>query len=794
MFSNAESISFRGKEVKQIIKINNGAILYQKTEDDKEPLEFVFTGTTLTQDTYGYFSGTDMIIDYGDGVVETTTGKFGHTYAENGTYTIKIYGVTSLEDYCFYRCTGLTSITLPNTIASLGKYCFSGCTSLTSITLPNTIASLGQYCFDSCTSLTSITLPINLTTLGKRCFGFCTNLTSINIPDSVISLGDSCFKNCTSLISMNIPDSVITLGDSCFENCSSLISITISDNVTYLGKECFYFCTGLTSINIPSNVTILRQDCFCSCSNLTSINIPNTVTSIENNCFKYCTSLTSIILNWTTSNQIVAYNSNWIINANANLKFEIPEGTTNLYIEKGYPSDKLVEISSDETVDISVSVVYDNDNNNQDGNRPTEIPIELIVSGTIVIRTATLTPENNWSYTFSDLEDGISYQLSASEIDFYDLDITQNNNDFIITADYLPPLTNATVQVTFDDVIPDYRPQSITATLNNGTEVTLTNNNGWSTNISNLPAVVNHETATYDWTIAQVPHYEIFQKTKNGNVTRFILKQLDNIPASITLEKTDGKQILSYVDRYQEELPATGPHTAEFCELTATVMDKNNNPLSNICVDFYLDGILYSNSLTNSNGQAVSQYTSQGIGDVEIYAKIGNLVTETYKIEDLYRYIPCTSKPSDFNHGVLNVTYSSNGMRITSNSGCNNSILVSNILPTNFEASWIWNGSTTSNGYTNEIAFGCAHMEFIKASSEFENSEWNGTQSTTYHYSGTINIGDKFTIKRQDGVLFYYKNDILMSQHTQQYPNNHIFIWSCANRVTIVKDIKIKQL
>ena len=47
------------------------------------------------------------------------------------------YSVTSLGDGCFYRCTGLTSITIPNSVTSLGDLCFSGCTGLTSITIPN---------------------------------------------------------------------------------------------------------------------------------------------------------------------------------------------------------------------------------------------------------------------------------------------------------------------------------------------------------------------------------------------------------------------------------------------------------------------------------------------------------------------------------------------------------------------------------------------------------------------------------------------------------------------------------
>lgn len=99
-----------------------------------------------------------MIIDYGDGTIERTGGRFGHTYSENGTYQVKIYGVTSLETNCFRDCSGLTAITLPDSISNLGTYCFYGCTSLTSIIIPNSVTDIKNCCFKSCTNLTSIRL------------------------------------------------------------------------------------------------------------------------------------------------------------------------------------------------------------------------------------------------------------------------------------------------------------------------------------------------------------------------------------------------------------------------------------------------------------------------------------------------------------------------------------------------------------------------------------------------------------------------------------------------------------
>ena len=108
----------------------------------------------------------------------------------------KSYTVNSLGDKCFSGCSGLTSITIPNSVTSLGDYCFSVCSGLTSITISNSVTSLGEYCFYECSGLTSITIPNSVTSLGDYCFYECSGLTGITIPNSVTSLGNSCFYEC----------------------------------------------------------------------------------------------------------------------------------------------------------------------------------------------------------------------------------------------------------------------------------------------------------------------------------------------------------------------------------------------------------------------------------------------------------------------------------------------------------------------------------------------------------------------------------------------------------------------
>ena len=55
------------------------------------------------------------------------------------------YSVTSIGDWAFSICWGLTSITIPNSVTSIGGSAFEDCSGLTSVTIPNSVTSIGEY-------------------------------------------------------------------------------------------------------------------------------------------------------------------------------------------------------------------------------------------------------------------------------------------------------------------------------------------------------------------------------------------------------------------------------------------------------------------------------------------------------------------------------------------------------------------------------------------------------------------------------------------------------------------------
>ena len=60
------------------------------------------------------------------------------------TYNERNYRVTRIGIRAFKGCTGLTAITIPNSVTSIGDEAFEDCTGLTAITIPNSVTSIGE--------------------------------------------------------------------------------------------------------------------------------------------------------------------------------------------------------------------------------------------------------------------------------------------------------------------------------------------------------------------------------------------------------------------------------------------------------------------------------------------------------------------------------------------------------------------------------------------------------------------------------------------------------------------------
>ena len=307
------------------IEVQNadGVTIYYNYINDGKELEVTFRGSNY--DSY--------INEYQGNVA----------IPEEVTYMNRTRKVTSIKSYAFYRCPGLTSITIPNSVTSIGNEAFSDCSGLTSITIGSGVTSIGEYAFHYCSGLKKVIVKDIAAWCGIKFHNYDSN--PLCYATHIYSDED------TEITNLIIPNSVTSIGYNAFQYCSSLTSVTIPNSVTSIGYNAFLYCSGLTSVTIGSGVTSIGGSAFEGCSGLTSVTIPNSVTSIGEGAFNGADipTIISLIENPFTITGKTSGFRTFSQNTFNNATLYVPKGTIDKYkatdgwkdfvfIEEGVPS------------------------------------------------------------------------------------------------------------------------------------------------------------------------------------------------------------------------------------------------------------------------------------------------------------------------------------------------------------------------------------------------------------------------------------------------------------------------
>lgn len=224
---------------------------------------------------------------------------------------------------------------------------------------------------------------------------------------------------------------------------------------------------------------------------------------------------------------------------------KIPGYTTTIAKDASGYKFTLTNAKTIDTVTKTVSKVWD-DNNNQDGLRPTAITV-ILTGDDGSRRVKSVTATENWTVTFENLPknknhgQNIQYTVSEAFVSGYTEAITQNGDNYTITNTHTPASSEFFVTKIWKDNGNNdgMRPDEITVTAHgsDGRSYTkkLNADNQWSVMFSNLPKYADGKVIEYSLTEESVPGYTS-SITRNGKSFVLINTHVDETK-NITITK-----------------------------------------------------------------------------------------------------------------------------------------------------------------------------------------------------------------------------------------------------------------
>lgn len=224
---------------------------------------------------------------------------------------------------------------------------------------------------------------------------------------------------------------------------------------------------------------------------------------------------------------------------------KIPGYTTTIAKDASGYKFTLTNAKAIDTVTKTVSKVWD-DNNNQDGLRPTAITV-ILTGDDGSRRVKSVTAAENWTVTFENLPknknhgQNIQYTVSEAFVFGYTEAITQNGDNYTITNTHTPASSEFFVTKIWKDNGNNdgMRPDGITVTAHgsDGRSYTkkLNADNQWSVMFSNLPKYADGKVIEYSLTEEVVPGYAS-SITRNGKSFTLINTHVDETK-NITITK-----------------------------------------------------------------------------------------------------------------------------------------------------------------------------------------------------------------------------------------------------------------
>ena len=222
----------------------------------------IIPDNVTTIDRFAFDGCTSLAeVTIGAGVV-SIGDTWGQTFNNCNNITTIYYNATNCPDLndiqnslwlgCNHNCT----VYIGDNVTRLPMNIFKGLTNLNTIVFGSnpSLMEIGDWAFEN-TGLTSVTIPNSVTTIGGSAFSGCTALASLDL-GSVQTIETHAFYNCTSLTSLTIPATVTLIeaasweGNGAFRDCSGLTEIW------FMGAKAPVITNRAVFQNVPSNIPV----------------------------------------------------------------------------------------------------------------------------------------------------------------------------------------------------------------------------------------------------------------------------------------------------------------------------------------------------------------------------------------------------------------------------------------------------------------------------------------------------------------------------------------------------------
>ena len=178
--------------------------------------------------------------------------------------------LSTIGNSAFRDCSGLTGhVVIPNSVTSLGDYSFYGCTGITELTIGAGVASVGDYSFWNCPVLAAVHFNAeNCTEMYTNYSGYHsvfnsgttatgpTAITTLTIGNGVNRIPNHAFRGSPGILGVSFPQWLTNIGNNAFSDCENLASITLlSTTPPSVGSNAFSNVSLTIPVFVPCNLS-----------------------------------------------------------------------------------------------------------------------------------------------------------------------------------------------------------------------------------------------------------------------------------------------------------------------------------------------------------------------------------------------------------------------------------------------------------------------------------------------------------------------------------------------------------